>query len=104
MPSSLKSETSSSGLLGCDAKTTAQRLQLHRTTLYHRLRKIEAIAGVDLRTGDDRLAMHLDLKLARLAGIWPSPVIAQPAAGPGSSARPAQSAGRIAMILRSSST
>ena len=62
--------------LGCDAKTTAQRLHLHRTTLYHRLRKIEEIARIDLRTGDDRLAMHLDLKLARLAGMWPVPSVA----------------------------
>ena len=56
-----------------DVKQTAASLYLHRTTLYHRLRRIERIADVDFRKGDDRLALHLSLKLARLQGItWPS--------------------------------
>ena len=56
-----------------DVKQTAASLYLHRTTLYHRLRRIERIANVDFRKGDDRLALHLSLKLARLQGItWPS--------------------------------
>lgn len=53
-----------------DAKTTASDLSLHRASLYYRLRKIEELANVDLRRGEDRLALHLGLKLARLAGIY----------------------------------
>jgi DNA-binding PucR family transcriptional regulator len=44
---------------------------LHRGTLYYRLQKAERIAGVDLRSGGDRLALHLGLKLARLIGLYP---------------------------------
>jgi sugar diacid utilization regulator len=50
---------------GCDAKATAERLHLHRGTLYYRLQKAERIGGVDLRNGDDRLAIHMGFKLAR---------------------------------------
>ncbi|HKA13214.1 MAG TPA: helix-turn-helix domain-containing protein [Candidatus Dormibacteraeota bacterium] len=57
--------------LGCDARRTAADLCLHRASLYYRLHKIEQISGVSLRNGDDRLALHLGLKLARLAGILP---------------------------------
>lgn len=56
---------------GCDAKRTASDLRLHRASLYYRLHKIEQITGVSLRSGDDRLALHLGLKLACLAGILP---------------------------------
>jgi hypothetical protein len=52
-----------------DSQATAASLFLHRTSLYHRLRRIEKIAGVDLRNGDDRLGLHLGLKLARLHGL-----------------------------------
>lgn len=52
-----------------DAQATARSLHLHRTSLYHRLRRIEELAHVDLRSGDDRLALHLGLKLARLLGL-----------------------------------
>jgi hypothetical protein len=52
---------------GCDAQTTARELNLHRASLYYRLHKIEEIAGVNLHDGEDRLALHLGLKLARLA-------------------------------------
>jgi len=54
---------------GCDARATAQNLVVHRASLYSRLRRIEDIAGIDLRNGEDRLAMHLSLKLARLAAV-----------------------------------
>ena len=57
--------------LAGDAKASAQRLSLHRGTLYYRLQKAERIAGVDLRSGGDRLALHLGLKLARLIGLYP---------------------------------
>jgi len=55
--------------LAGSAKRTAADLHLHRATLYYRLRRIEQIVGVDLEDGNDRLALHLSLKLARLAGI-----------------------------------
>lgn len=55
----------------CDAKTTAADLELHRASLYYRLHKIEQIADASLRDGEDRLALHLGLKIARLAGIHP---------------------------------
>jgi hypothetical protein len=57
--------------LAGDAKASAERLSLHRGTLYYRLQKAERIAGVDLRSGSDRLALHLGFKLARLMGLYP---------------------------------
>jgi sugar diacid utilization regulator len=59
--------------LGCDAKETAEKLHLHRATLYYRLHKIEENFGIDLRSGSERLTVHLGLKLARLAGVHPLP-------------------------------
>jgi DNA-binding PucR family transcriptional regulator len=49
-----------------DAQAAAAALFIHRTTLYHRLRRIERIAGVDLRDGDDRLLLHMALRLRAL--------------------------------------
>jgi hypothetical protein len=60
--------------LAGDAKASAERLSLHRGTLYYRLQKAERIAGVDLRSGCDRLALHLGFKLARLIGLYPKQV------------------------------
>lgn len=54
--------------LGCDAKRTAERLQLHRATLYYRLAKAAQLTGADLHDGNDRLALHLGFKLSRLTG------------------------------------
>lgn len=59
--------------LGGDIKTTAERLVLHRTTLYGRLAKIETIGNVDLRRGVDRLALHLGLKIGHLTGQIETP-------------------------------
>src|SRR5262249_37876967 len=58
---------------GCDLQETATRLVLHRSSLYNRLRKIENITQVSLNDGETRLALHLGLKLARLAGLYPHP-------------------------------
>jgi sugar diacid utilization regulator len=55
--------------LGCDAKATSAALSLHRASLYYRLNRIEEIVNVNLRDGEERLALHLGLKLARMAGI-----------------------------------
>ena len=54
--------------LAGNAQATSERLNLHRTSLYYRLQKIEEYASTDLRDGNERLAMHLGLKLARLTG------------------------------------
>jgi sugar diacid utilization regulator len=55
--------------LGCDARGAAKALHINRSSLYHRVHRIEEIAGVDLNKGDDRLVLHLGLKLARLNGL-----------------------------------
>ena len=57
--------------LGCDAKRTAEQLRLHRATLYYRLAKAARLTGADLHNGNDRLALHLGFKLARLTGSYP---------------------------------
>ncbi|HEV7649034.1 MAG TPA: helix-turn-helix domain-containing protein [Actinophytocola sp.] len=49
---------------------TARALRLHRTSLYYRLQRVEKLAGTDLKSGDERLMLHLSLKLARLAGRY----------------------------------
>jgi hypothetical protein len=49
----------------------ADALGIHRATFYYRLHRIERITGLNLQSGDDRLALHLGLKLARLAGVHP---------------------------------
>ena len=48
------------------AQRTADQLHVHRATVYYRLHQIEALTSLDLSRGDDRLAAHLSLKLARL--------------------------------------
>jgi len=52
-----------------DARAAAAALYIHRTTLYHRLRRIEAITCLDLRDGDDRLLLHIGLRIRRLRGL-----------------------------------
>ncbi|MER7395260.1 helix-turn-helix domain-containing protein [Streptomyces sp. NPDC000151] len=41
----------------------AKVLNLHRTSLYYRLKQIQEITGMDLDSGTDRLALHLQLRL-----------------------------------------
>lgn len=45
---------------------TTERLSIHRTSLYYRLNRIEQITGMSLSDGDDRLSLHISLKLSRL--------------------------------------
>ena len=52
---------------GSDMAAIAQRLHVHRGTLYRRIERIEELTGLDLADGDDRLALHLALRLRRLA-------------------------------------
>lgn len=49
-----------------EVKRTSDQLHIHRTTLYYRLKRVEEITGLDLSTGDDRLALQLAFKIARL--------------------------------------
>ena len=65
--------------LAGNAHATAERLQLHRTTLYYRLQRVEQLAGTNLKDGTERLCLHLALKLARLAE--PVTEAGRPAAG-----------------------
>ncbi|MEV0585012.1 helix-turn-helix domain-containing protein [Nonomuraea sp. NPDC050310] len=52
--------------LGGHVQKTAAELGIHRQTLYYRLGKAEKQLGRDLADGDDRLAVHLGVKAARL--------------------------------------
>jgi hypothetical protein len=51
-----------------DVRRTAAELRVHRTTLYHRLSRVEQISGLSLRDGRDRLLLHLMLRLHRMYG------------------------------------
>lgn len=53
---------------GGDTRRTAEVLYLHRSSLYNRLHRAESVAGISLRSGDDRLELHLGLRLWQLAG------------------------------------
>jgi hypothetical protein len=55
--------------LGCRVQDAAAALNLHRTSLYYRLERIERIVGIDLRDGVERLGLHLALLLARLGPV-----------------------------------
>jgi hypothetical protein len=55
--------------LACDVKATATELSLHRASLYSRLQKAERISGLSFKRGEDRLALHVGLRLLRLAGV-----------------------------------
>jgi len=47
---------------------TAEALQIHRTSLYYRLRQIQEVTGLDLDSGSDRLVLHLGLRICELLG------------------------------------
>jgi len=55
--------------LAGDSQATAEKLFIHRTTLYYRLQRIEELTGAQMARGEDRLAFHLGLKIARLVGL-----------------------------------
>lgn len=52
---------------GGRAQDTAERLHVHRSSLYHRLARIEAIVGADLQNGVDRLGLHMALMLNEMS-------------------------------------
>ncbi len=47
-----------------DVPATAAALNLHRSGVYYRLRRAEELTGLDLARGDDRLLIHLAVRLA----------------------------------------
>ncbi|WP_308493282.1 PucR family transcriptional regulator [Microbacterium terrisoli] len=49
---------------GGSMQSTANRLRVHRSSLYHRLSRIETVLGVDLRDGVQRLGLHMAIMLA----------------------------------------
>ena len=53
-----------------DVRRTADQLCVHRATLYHRLKRIEEHTGYRLDRGDDRLTLHLGIKLRALAAAY----------------------------------
>jgi sugar diacid utilization regulator len=53
---------------GGDVAAAAGELFLHRSSLYNRLRRIEEVAEVDIRSGADRLELHLGIRLLRMTG------------------------------------
>jgi hypothetical protein len=55
---------------GGNIQRTADSLRVHRATLYQRLKRIEQITGCSLDSGDDRLMLHLGLKLRVLAAAY----------------------------------
>jgi sugar diacid utilization regulator len=55
--------------LAGDAAATAERLRIHRTTLYYRLARIEEFTGADLRDGLQRLALHLAVKARHMSDV-----------------------------------
>ncbi|MGW4523655.1 PucR family transcriptional regulator [Amycolatopsis sp. NPDC004378] len=55
---------------GGNIQRTADALSVHRATLYQRLKRIEQITGCSLDSGDDRLVLHLGLKLRVLAAAY----------------------------------
>jgi len=52
--------------LGGHVQDAAAHLNLHRTSLYYRLDRIQRIVGVDLKNGVERLGFHLAIMLERL--------------------------------------
>ncbi|MFB9677702.1 PucR family transcriptional regulator [Streptosporangium vulgare] len=49
-----------------DVRTVADALSVHRASIYPRLRQIEQVTGVDLADGEQRPALHLGIKVARM--------------------------------------
>jgi hypothetical protein len=51
---------------GGSSPSAAEALHIHRTTLYHRLDRLQELAGLDLADGRTRLALHVGLELLRI--------------------------------------
>lgn len=48
------------------SRQAAEALSIHRTTLYYRLSRIEEVTGLKFQSGNDRLMLHLGVKLIRM--------------------------------------
>ncbi|MBV9847569.1 MAG: helix-turn-helix domain-containing protein [Kutzneria sp.] len=55
-----------------DVRSVVDRLNVHRTSVYHRLARIEKATGLSLSNGGERLSLHVGIKLARLNGMVPA--------------------------------
>ncbi|GAA3573319.1 helix-turn-helix domain-containing protein [Amycolatopsis ultiminotia] len=55
---------------GGNIQRTADSLSVHRATLYQRLKRVEQITGCNFDNGDDRLMLHLGLKLRAIATAY----------------------------------
>lgn len=55
---------------GGNIARTAESLSIHRATLYQRLKRLEQITGCSFDNGDDRLMLHLGLKLQVMAAAY----------------------------------
>jgi DNA-binding PucR family transcriptional regulator len=55
---------------GGNIQRTADVLRIHRATLYQRLKRVEQITGCSFDNGDDRLMLHLGLKLRLIATAY----------------------------------
>lgn len=55
--------------VGGHAQAAATKLNLHRTSMYYRLERIQRLVSVDLQDGQQRLSLHLAAKLARVTGF-----------------------------------
>jgi sugar diacid utilization regulator len=55
---------------GGNIQRTADVLRIHRATLYQRLKRVEQITGCSFDNGDDRLMLHLGLKLRVIAAAY----------------------------------
>nr|WP_143064646.1 helix-turn-helix domain-containing protein [Streptomyces colonosanans] len=56
--------------LSGNARATSERLKLHRTSLYYRIQRFEHLADANLKDGNERLCLHLGLKIARFTGRY----------------------------------
>jgi hypothetical protein len=55
---------------GGNIQRTADSLRIHRATLYQRLKRVEQITGCSFDNGDDRLMLHLGLKLRAITTAY----------------------------------
>jgi sugar diacid utilization regulator len=53
---------------GGDTRAVAADLNVHRASVYYRLDRIRQLTGVDLNDGEQRLGLHLSLKIRRMQG------------------------------------
>ncbi|MFD2467590.1 PucR family transcriptional regulator [Amycolatopsis silviterrae] len=67
---------------GGNIRRTAELLKIHRATLYQRLKRIEQVTGRTLDNGDDRLTLHLGLKLRALSAGLREHLDGPPPSGP----------------------